>query len=92
MKYLLAIWVIIVLIGLFFIALINLADYGISGIVIVGISAFALFRCFKFLFFDAEAAEPKEKSPSSCSGAHDPLEYIIYGDIAGKRDPDDWDK
>ena len=89
MRFILAIWVIIVLIGLLIISLINLDEYGTSGIILAGISTFALYRIFKFMFWGDDPDKAKESSASSGNGLPDPLEYIIFGDIAGDSDPDD---
>jgi len=91
MKYILAIWVVIVLIGLLIISLVNLEEYGTNGIILAGISAFALFRIFKFLFNSGDPDEPEDRSISSRSTSTDPLEYIVYGELSGKGNPDDWD-
>jgi len=93
MKYLIAIWVVIVLLGLLFISLINLSEYGTSGLILAGISAFALCRVFKFIITDGTPDDTKEYHPSaSCgSGARsDPLDYIFFGEISEDDDDDDW--
>ena len=91
MKYILAIWVVIVLIGLLIISLINLEEYGTNGIILAGISAFALYRIFKFLFKSSDSDGSVDYSAPRRSSSADPLEYIIYGDLTGKTNPDDWD-
>jgi len=91
MKYILAIWVIIVLIGLLLISLINLEYYGTNGIILAGISAFALYRVFRFVLGVGDPDSPNEHRTVRHDSFSDPLEYIIYGDIAGEAEPDDWD-
>ena len=90
MKHILAIWVIIVLIGLLMISLINLPEYGASGLILAGISSFALYRLFKFMFEDSESDELNEARSPKVGGASDPLEYIIFSNITKDEDQDDW--
>ena len=90
MRYLLTIWVIIVLIGLLIVSLINLDEYGANGLILAGISAFALYRCFKFVFAEADPEETKENRPAR-GRITDPLEYIILGDIVCDVNPDEGD-
>ena len=93
MRYILAIWVIVVLVGLLLISLINLTEYRASGLVLAGISSFALYRVFKLMFFE-DASEDDDTGCSSggvgSSVKSDPLEYVIFGDISGDADADDW--
>ena len=91
MRYILAIWVIVVLIGLLIISLVNLKDYGTNGMILAGISAFALYRIFKLMFVDGDRDSREDSRASKGSVLHDPLEYIIYGELAGEPEPDDWD-
>ena len=93
MKFLIMIWIIVVLTGLFFISLINLETYGVSGLILAGISSFALYRIFRFIFMGYKAESDRtgsagdKRSVRSC----DPLDYIILGSVAGESKPDDWD-
>ena len=90
MKYLIAIWVIIVLLGLLLISLVNMSEYGVSGLILAGISAFALYRIFKYVFEDGDSDDVKEYNASGggCpSRGSDPLDYLFYPDISG----DDYD-
>ena len=97
MKFLIMIWIIVVLTGLFFISLINLEAYGISGLILAGISSFALYRIFRFIFLGFKQEDPDTRGAqqrhaggrpaSSC----DPLDFIILGSVAGESPPDDWD-
>jgi len=89
MKCILAIWVIIVLVGLLFVSLVNLEDHGVSSVVLAGISALALFRIFKFLLGGGKPEGFESNRPSGDRGLHDPLEYVIYGDIPGECDKDE---
>jgi len=88
MRFLIAIWVVVVLIGLLFIALFNLEEYGFSGYILVGVSTYALYKIFKLMFFGRDPDETEEngitgsKSLESC----DPLEYIIFDDLS-----DEWE-
>jgi uncharacterized membrane protein len=91
MRYILAIWVIIVLVGLLVISLINLAENGTSGMILAGISAFALYRVFKFVFTSEDPDSAEESRASSGNGIADPLEYMIYGDITRNAEPEDWE-
>ena len=88
MKYLIAIWVIIVLIGLLFIALINLEDYGISGYILAGVSAYALYKIFKLMFFGWNPDETDDDNAKIISSHEslDPLEYIIYDNLPDECD------
>ena len=94
MKFLIMIWIIVVLLGLFFISLINLETYGISGLILAGISSFVLYRIFRFIFkgYKPERSDDEEPSDGRSSGPCDPLDYIILGNIAGETNQDDWDK
>ena len=94
MRYFLAIFIIAIMIGLFFISLDNLADFGISGLILAGISSFVLYRIFKFLFlaYRPDGAKRRRSSSNVPGGSYDPLEYVIYGDIAVDTKPDDWDE
>ena len=89
MRYILAVWVIVVLVGLLIISLINLKEYGVNGMILAGISAVALYRIFRFLLESDDSEDTERSRPSGHSGFRDPLEYIMYGDIAGEGDPDD---
>jgi len=92
MRYLIAIWVIIVLLGLLLISLVNMSEYGVSGLVLAGISAFALYRIFKCVFEGGDSDDVKEyNAPGSSrpSRGSDPLDYIFFPGISGDdRDGD----
>jgi len=92
MRSLLSIWIVIVLLGLLFISLINLDEYGASGLILAGISAFALYKVFKFVFEDDGSDEGRKHSSSAkckpCPGS-DPLHYIFYSDINESGDNED---
>ena len=92
MRYILAIWVIIVLAGLLIISLINLAENGASGMILAGISTFALYRVFKFVFAGDEADGPEEHRTPQGDRVANPVEYMIYGDLAGEADPAEWEE
>jgi len=89
MKYILALWVIVVLIGVFFISLINLPDYGANGLILAGISAFALYKVFKFLLSSDDSDDFEETRTSGGGGLSTPAEYIFFGDMTETGD-DDW--
>jgi len=91
MRYILAIWVIIVLIGLLTISLINLEDYGTSGVILAAISVVALYRMFKLLFGRGRSERDEDDGVSNKAALPDPLDYIIYGDIVTEGEPDKWD-
>jgi len=92
MRNLLSIWIVIVLLGLLFVSLINLEEYGASGLILAGVSAFALYKVFKYVFEDDDPDEGRGYSPSTaykpCS-KHDPLHYIFYSDINDESDSDE---
>ena len=86
MKYLVAIWVIIVLLGLLLISLVNMSEYGVSGLILAGISAFALYRIFKCVFEGGDSDDVIEYNASGSGRPNrrsDPLEYIFFSDISG---------
>ena len=92
MKSLISIWIVIVLLGLLFISLLNLDEYGASGLILAAISAFALYKVFKFVFEEDDAGDergyttPVAGKPVSRS---DPLQYIFFSDIGDSGDGDD---
>ena len=100
MKYFIVVWVILILIGLFYISLDNLAGYGVNGLLIAGISCFVLYRIFKFMYNDYKAGATQSKQPRGDAPAHgrdqrpcvsqacDPLGYIFYGDIPDEAPED----
>ena len=91
MKYFIAIWVIIVLIGMLYISFVNFSEYVVSSLIIVGICAFTLFRVFKFaLAVNGSDGSGKDDPPGGggSGGCPDPLDYVIFGDIAND---DNWD-
>ena len=94
MRYLLTIWIIIVLIGLLFISLIYLEEYGTNGVILASVSAFVLYRIFK-LIFKSDASDwsddEDENRASRKDSMQDPLELIIFGDLTGKFEPGAWD-
>jgi len=93
MKYLLAIWIVIVLVGLLLISLINLTEFRVSGLIIAGISVFALYRVFRFVFYDDDADSAGEYDSSEGHGIgkmSDPLDYVIFGEIANEESWDEY--
>jgi len=87
MRFFLVVSIIAIIMGLFFISLDGLGDYGVSSLILAGISVFALFRIFKYLF---EFCEQKNQNGRvGCSDdVSDPIDYLIYGEI-GEEKPDD---
>ena len=93
MKYFIIVWVILILIGLFYISLDNLEGYGVNGLLLAGISCFVLYRVFKYMYTDHKSGVSRSKQardddpaytrdPRMCGKRpHDPLGYIFYGDI-----------
>ena len=89
MRFFLVISIIVILIGLLFVSLDNMADYGVSSLILAGISSFSLYRIFKYLL---EGSRPKcggEASDRS-SDTPSPLDYLIFGDISQEQESDDW--
>ena len=89
MRYILAVFIITIMIGLFFVSLDNLIDYGVSGLALAGISSFVLFKIFKFLLHGYKPGGAKETR--STGSSYDPLEYVIFCDIAGDAETNDRD-
>ena len=89
MRFLIAIWVIVVLIGLLFIALLNLEEYGVSGYVLASVSVYALYKVFKLMFFGRDYDDADDDGAAECRPLEscDPLEYIIYDDLS-----DEWEE
>jgi len=86
MKYLIAIWVVIVLLGLLLISLVNMSEYGVSGLILAGISAFALYRIFKCVFEGGDSDDVMKYNASGSgrpSRGSDPLDYLFFPDIPG---------
>ncbi|MCL2392732.1 MAG: hypothetical protein FWC66_09055 [Oscillospiraceae bacterium] len=90
MRYFLVILIIVILMGLFFISLDNIVDFGISSLVLAGISSFALFRVLKYLFEGSDSKQSDATDGSSCGGSVNPLDYIIFGEIADENEADQW--
>jgi len=89
MRFFLVIAIIVILVGLLFISLDNMEDYGISGLILAGISSFALFRIFKFLFEETKTTtDPSTKTDNTTEKAS-PFDYIIFGDIANEAESRD---
>ena len=98
MRYVLAIWVIIVLVFLFFFSLFSLAESGVSSLVLAGLSGLGLYRIFKFMYsgYNSPAQqESRRKGAGEACGSggatgvpSDPLEFIIFYDMTSE---DDWE-
>jgi len=98
MRYVLAIWVIIVLIFLFFFSLFSLAEAGVSSLILAWLSGLGLYRIFKFMhsgYNSPAQAEGRHKGAGeACGGGcgtgapSDPLEFIIFYDMTSE---DDWE-
>jgi len=96
MKYVFAIWVIIVLVFLFFFSICTLAESGASSLLLAVLSGYGLFRILRHMYKGYHAASAGEDP--SLSGARgdvqaDPLEFIIFYDLAedtGSEDRDDY--
>ena len=89
MRYLVAIWVVIVLVGLLIVALINMNEYGVSGLILALVSAYALYKIYKLMFEGQDSEDPSDermlrKSPSD---TFDPLDYIMFSDLT-----DEWEE
>ena len=92
MRFFLVIAIIVILIGLFFISLTNLADYGVSSLILAAISTAALYRIFKYLLEgDRTTDGNSENTADGGVQPPSPVDYLIFGDIAREK-PDDWTK
>ena len=87
-------WVIIVLVFLFFFSLFSMAESGISSFLLAGLSGLGLYKILRIMYKGYKSEGAKEKRPSGCGvpkGSADPLEFIVFYDLTGDVDPDDWD-
>ena len=82
MRFFLIIAIIVILLGLLFIALDNMAEYGISGLILAVISIFSLYRVFRYVYHGIG-----EGSSKSNSG---PIDYLFFGEAATKPENDEW--
>ena len=89
MRFFLIIAIIVILIGLLFISLDSMGDYGISSLILAGISSFALYRIFKFLLEEKKPATDPSTENSDDTEAVSPFDYIIFGDIANEAESSD---
>ncbi|MCL2366721.1 MAG: hypothetical protein FWC75_06695 [Oscillospiraceae bacterium] len=89
MRFFGVIMVIAILMGLFFVALDSMADYGISSLILAGISIFALYRVFKYLCEGHRAARAKAKGGTGSKTSHNLIDYMIFGDA--NADAKDWE-
>ena len=94
MRYVFAMWVIIVLVFLFFFAVFSLAESGASSMVLAVLSGFGIYRILKHMYKSYYSAESEEKRPvgNGKAGEHaDPFEFIVFYDMASEEDSDSWD-
>ena len=89
MRFFIVIMVITILMGLFFIALDNMGDYGISSLILAGVSIFALYRVFKYLFEGGKAKNAESLDSDDWQESHNLIDYMIFGDIASEADADE---
>ena len=98
MRYILAIWVIIVLVFLFFYSIFSLTESGVSSLCLAWLSGLGLFKVLKVMHSGYHSQAQKESrlhrggdasnGPGSTGGSPDPLEFIIFYDMTNE---DDWD-
>ena len=97
MRYILAMWVLIVLVFLFFFSLFSLAESGVSSLILAWLSGFGLFKVLKIMYSGYNAERQKECRPPGGGEATgngdtgvptDPLDFIIFYDMTSE---DDWD-
>lgn len=55
-----AVWVIIVLAGLFFFSLVTLPEYGFAGLFIAILSGYGLFKVFKLIYEGYKSNDSKD--------------------------------
>jgi len=91
MRYIFAMWVIIVLVFLLFFSLFGMIESGVTGFVLAGLSGYGLYKILRIMYKGYKAGNSKEKRPSGYGGSHspsDPLEFIVFYDLDYDVDPD----
>ena len=86
MRFFLIVLIIAILLGLFFISLDSMEYHGVSSLVLAGISSFALFRVFKYLF---EGIRPKKVNLPNGEDISAPIDYLFLGDVVFENESDD---
>jgi len=92
MRFFTVIIVIAILMGLIFIALDNMEDYGVSGLILAGISVFALYRVFKYLLEGSKAESATSAGSNDSQESSSLIDYMIFGEIANEADVDEWEE
>ena len=97
MKFLITQIIIVILVCYFFAAVSNLAELGLSGWIVMGISGYALLRVFRQIHYDIKSADRRkrrltetedksshEEDAGSSKKATDLLMLFMYNDATEK--------
>ena len=94
MRYVLAIWVIIVLVFLFLFSVFSMAGSGVSGFILAVLSGVGLYRVIRFMYNGYNSDGAREERSMDCdraAGPSDPLEFLIFYDLKEDIGNDEWD-
>ena len=89
MRFFIVVFIIVILIGLFFISIENLADNGVSSLILAGISIFALYRIFLYLFEGSRPKTSGEPGGKDRREMANPIDFMIFGDISREAETDE---
>ncbi|MCL2200483.1 MAG: hypothetical protein FWB75_00825 [Oscillospiraceae bacterium] len=89
MRFFLIIMIIVILLGLLFISLDNIAESGFSGLVLAAISCAALFRVFRYVFDGIGASRTSSASGGAGEKSPNPFDYLVLGEIAKEAESEE---
>lgn len=86
MRFFIIVAIIVILLGLFFVSLDNLAEFGLRSLALAAISSFALFRVFKYVY-EGKGTSAEIRGSGSAKVA-DLMDYMILGEVAKEEESD----